>query len=231
MLGSVDALVHFNPALPIVLAADASSVGIGAVIFHHYPDGTKKAIAHASKTLTPAEKNYLQIEREALALIYGVKKFHQYLWGREFTLQTDHKPLTTIFGKKKGIPPTTAGRLQRWALILMGYSFNIEYKSTKMFGNADGLSRLPVGPDQCFDRQNYGRINVTELLQVEKLEELLVKASDLASETNKDPILKEVKQFTLKGWPEQVTQKALQPYTRHKNELTVQNGCILTASE
>ena len=227
ILGSADALVHFNPALPIVLAADASSVGIGAVIFHRYPDGTEKAIAYASKTLTPAEKNYSQIEREALALIYGVKKFHQYLWGREFTLHTDHKPLTTIFGKKKGIPPTTAGRLQRWALILMGYSFNIEYKSTKMFGNADGLSRLPVGPDQYFDRQNYGRVNVTALLQVEKLEELPIKASDLASETNKDPILKQVKQFTLKGWPEQVTQKALQPYARHKNELTVQNGCIL----
>ena len=204
-LGSAEALVHFNPSIPIFLTADASSVGIGAVIFHRYPDGTEKAIAHASKMLTPTEKNYSQIELEALALIYGVKKFHQYLWGREFMLQTDHKPLTTIFGKKKGIAPTT-GRLQRWALILMGYSYDIEYKSTKIFGNADGLSRLPVGPDQCFDRQNYGRINVIELLQVEKLEELPVKASDLATETSKDPILKQVKHFTLKGWPTQVTQ-------------------------
>ena len=223
-LGSAETLVHFNPSLPTVLTADASSIGIGAVISHRYPDGSEKAIAHASKTLTPTEKNYSQIEWEALALIYGIKKFHQYLWGRKFTLQTDHKPLTTIFGKKKGIPPTTAGHLQRWALILMGYSFDIEYKSTKIFGNADGLSRLPVGPDRGFDTH---KINVTELLQVENLEELPVKASDLATETNKDPILKQVKQFTLKGWPAQVTQKALQPYACHKNELIIQNGCIL----
>ena len=63
----------------------------------------------------------------------------------------------------------------------MGYSFHIEYKSNVVFGNADGLSRLPAGPDRCFDRQNYGRINVTELLQVEKLGELPVKASDQAA--------------------------------------------------
>ena len=102
-LTSAEALVHFNPSLPIILAADAASVGIRAVIFHCYPDGTEKAIAHASKTLTPTEKNYTQIEQEGLALIYGVnlKKFHQYLWGREFTLQTDHKPLTTILERRR----------------------------------------------------------------------------------------------------------------------------------
>ena len=89
------------------------------------------------------------------------------------------------------------------------------------------MSRLPVGPDQDFDTQNYGKINGTELLQVEKLEELPVNASDLGTETNKDPILKQVKQFTLKGWPEQVTQKkVLQPYAPYKNELTIQNDCI-----
>ena len=66
-----------------------------------------------------------------------------------------------------------------------------------------------------------------ELLQVEKLEELPLKASNFATKTSKYAILKQVKHLTLKGWPAQVTQKALQPYTRHRHELTVQNGCVL----
>ena len=81
-LGSAEALVHFNPSLPIVLDADVLMLHqlalIWAVISNRYPDGSEMAIAHASKMLKPTE-NYSQIEWEALALIYSVKKFHQYL--------------------------------------------------------------------------------------------------------------------------------------------------------
>ena len=83
----------------------------------------------------------------------------------------------------------------------MGYSFTIEYKNTNVFGNADGLSRLPTGPDLSFDRQNHGNINIIELIQEEKLDDLPVKASDIATETSKDPVLKQVRHFILKGWP------------------------------
>lgn len=101
-----------------------------------------KTIEHASRTLTPAERNYGQIEKEGLALIFAVKKFHRMIYGRKFLLQTDHKPLLAIFGSKKGIPTYTANRLQRWSLTLLAYDFDIKHVKTADFGQADVLSRL-----------------------------------------------------------------------------------------
>ena len=93
-------LTHYDPKLEIIVASDASSFGVGACILHKMPDGTKKPVAHASRTLLPAEKHYSQIEKEALGIIFAATKSHRYLHGRFFTLQKDHKPLITIFGSK-----------------------------------------------------------------------------------------------------------------------------------
>ena len=92
----------------------------------------------------PSERNYAQIEKEALALVFGVQHFHQDLYGRKFTLVTDHKPLMTILGPKKGIPSLAAARLQRWEILLSGYRYEIKFKSTHQHCNADALSKLPL---------------------------------------------------------------------------------------
>ena len=115
---SSDILMHYNPDLPIRMAGDASAHRVGAVIAHVLPDGTERPVAFASRTLTSSEKYYAQVEKEALSLIFGIKRFHSYSYGRTFTIITDHKPLTTILGPKKGVPPLAAARLQRWAWIL-----------------------------------------------------------------------------------------------------------------
>ena len=101
-------LAHYNPNLPICLATDTSAYCIDAMISHVFPDGTEWPVAFAWWTLTATERNYAQIQKEALSPIYAVQKFHQYLYGHSFVLFTDHKPLTTILGHKAGIPSLAA---------------------------------------------------------------------------------------------------------------------------
>ena len=100
-LASALVLTHYDPSLPLNMAADASAYGVGVILSHTFPDGSERPIAFVSRTLTPSESNYAQIEKEALALIFGVKRFHLYLYGRQFTLVMDHKPLTAILVQRK----------------------------------------------------------------------------------------------------------------------------------
>ena len=76
-------------------------------------DGTERPVEYASRTLFPAERNYAQIDKEALAIVYGVKRFHQYLYGHRFKICSDHKPLICVFGEHKEIPTTASARVQR----------------------------------------------------------------------------------------------------------------------
>ena len=85
----------------------------------------KRPIAFASRTLNSSEMNYSQLQKEALAIIFGVKKFDQYLYGCKFTRETDHQPLVMIFGPRTGVPTLAAARLQRCAIILSAYQYKL----------------------------------------------------------------------------------------------------------
>ena len=81
-------------------------------------DGQERPIAFASRALSASERYYAQIEKEALSLVFGVKRFHQFLYGCKFTIMTDHKPLQEILGSKSAVPALAAARMERWALVL-----------------------------------------------------------------------------------------------------------------
>ena len=101
LLSTNDILVHFDPSLPLGLSYDASNVGVGAVLLHRFPDGSECPLTNASKTLTKSQRNYSQNQKEALAIVYGLKKVYQYLYGRSFILVTDHTPLLALFSPSK----------------------------------------------------------------------------------------------------------------------------------
>ena len=143
LLKSGRVLTHFDDRLPLLLECDASPCGLGAVLSYEMPDGSDRPVCFASRTLSKAEQNYSHLDKEALA-IFGVKKYHQYLFGRQFEIKTNHKPLTHIFDESRVVPAMASGRIQRWALTLGAYDYRIRYRQGKSNANADALNRLPL---------------------------------------------------------------------------------------
>ncbi|XP_062713844.1 uncharacterized protein K02A2.6-like [Aedes albopictus] len=223
-------LTHYNPKLQIVVAADASNTGIGATIRHRFPDGTEKVIQHAARSLTPTERAYGQIDKEALALVYAVTKFHRMLLGWPFILETDHQPLLRIFGSHKGIPTHTSNRLQRFALTMLCYDFKIEYVSTTKFGYADVLSRLISSAAKPEEDYIIASVKLEEdLLAVleQSVNNTPVTARMIATGTKQNRVLNQVLQNIECGWPSEVNDPEIKAFYNRKESLTVVQGCIL----
>lgn len=189
---SNEVLAYFDTKIPLVLATDASPTGVGAVLSHKYADGTERVLQYASQAFSTTQAKYSQIDKEAYAIIFGVKKFYQFLYGNRFTLITDHRPLVQIFSPVKRLPIYSAMRMQHYAIFLQGFNYQIKYRRSEDHANADCLSRLPA-------KEHSEISDVVDVFQVELLNNLPVTADSIAYETKKDKELNELLQALQSG--------------------------------
>lgn len=225
MLTSDRILAHFNENVTIKLVTDGSLNGIAATLLHVFRNGTERPIGYASRTLNKAEKNYSILDIEATAIIFGIKKFYQYLYGREFILAVDNQPLVRIFGNDKEIPKIAASRLQRYAVTLASFNYKIEYVKSKN-NCSDFLSRCPVDNVSACDSVEAGYVNYFENNGL-NLSTKLIK-----TETENDHVLSQVKMYLIEGWKSFSTKKIqgdnfLRIFWEKRLELSILNGCIL----
>ena len=121
----VDDWEVYEEQLRFYMVANNITNATGAALSHIVNGGEERPIAYISRTLSAAEKCYSQLEKEALAIIVIVKKFHCYLIGRHFAIESDHQPLKTIFGETSKIPNMASSRIVCWAIILSACQYSI----------------------------------------------------------------------------------------------------------
>jgi len=147
------------------------------------------------------------LEKGALAIIFGVKKFHHFLYGHSFTINTDHKPLDGLLNENKGILALVVPQVQRWALTLSAYEYKISYKAGQTNGNVNDLSRLPL-PEMPESVPVPGET----ILLMEHSEGTPVHSCHIKEWTKRDPILSKVLRLIIEGWPTKSNSEKLNPY-------------------
>ena len=195
---------------------DASQHSLGAALIQ---DG--RPIAFASKSLTPTEQRYANIERELLACVFGAERFHTYIYGSKFKIESDHRPLDMISKKNLTVAPP---RLQRMLLRLQKYDYDIVYKPGKEMILPDSLSRLPKQTkDQEIDLK----------LAVCFVQFSTQKLNELREATVRDEQLNSLMNYIVKGFPEKGRDLpfAIRNYWSMRDQLSIEDGVILKGNQ
>ena len=222
-------LQYYDPTADVQLEVDASIKGLGATLIQN-----KQPVAFASKSLTPAETNYSNIERECLAIVHGIQRFHHYLYGRSFTIISDHKPLEVILHKPLHRAPP---RIQRMMTKIQGYNYTIKYLPGPQLVISDTLSRLPNPPTRVNvsidDHVNEITINECTDISIDLLNFSPAKQSELRHSTSDEPVMRTLSDLIHTGWPEKISDipKEVREFWSYRDELSMQNGIILKGNQ
>lgn len=210
-LSSPPVLRFYDVNKDVTLQADASSYALGAAIMQE-----DQPVAYASRSLTKAELNYPQIEKEALAIKFACKKYHEYVYGKKVTVETDHKPLESIFKKPiSNAPP----RLQRILLDIAPYSPNVIYKKGETMYLADTLSR-DCDNDKPLEGEEF------EVLSIISISSQAV--SRLRNATENDITLQMLRQYVFNGWPndQNTISGPVKQYWNFRDEISEFDGVL-----
>ncbi|PIK53283.1 hypothetical protein BSL78_09811 [Apostichopus japonicus] len=218
------ALALFDPDRETIVTTDASGYGVGSVMTQ-IQGGQEVTVCFASRKLTAAEQKYSVGEREALACVWAIEKWHTYLWGRPFVLRPYHRALTTLLATSgTGHRPM---RIARWATRLCHYNYTVEYKPGIENKVADALSRLPVEHNPAIGVVDDDDDDIAGVCQT-VLQESSVTCTQLQSETNRDEACQTIKGYIQQGWPQSKSgvDDKVKPYYSVHDELSVHDNII-----
>lgn len=224
ILISAPVLQYFDPEKSCKLSVDASKDALGAVLLQN-----NLPVAYASKAMTETQKVYAQIEKEMLAIVFGCTRFHQYIYGKRVQVESDHRPLETIFKKSLCDVPL---RLQRMRLHLQKYDIDVKYRPGKELLIADALSRNYIkSNDDIKEKEIEAQVGMI----IESIPVKSCRLEEIKKETENDREFDLLKKYIIDGWPDNIEKvpNSLRDYCTFKEELFVyddlifKNNCVV----
>ena len=239
-MASDEALALYDTEKKTIVSADASSYRLGAVIRQGQEDGTLKAVAYASRSMTKTECRYAQIEKEALATTWALEHWSDLLIGLKFHVETDHKPLVPLFSTK--LIDELPVRIPRFRMRLLRFDFTISHVPGKSLMTADTLSRAPLdkGPIDSDERDERHKEDELRREAEAYVRAILIylpasdsRLDEIRSELKKDEILKVVIHHVEHGWPEnrRDVYGQMVKFWNERGNLTVHEGLLLRGKQ
>ena len=226
ILTSSPVLALFDPNLETIISADASSFGLGAVLLQRQPTGDLKPVAYVSRSMTPTEQRYAQIEKEALAFTWACERLSDYLIGLKFHINTDHKPLVPLFSSKhlEQLPI----RVQRFRLRMMQFRFSISHVPGEDLTIADTLSRAPASNPTTADELLHQEADAFVNMVVQHLPATERRLEEIKQHQSSDETCQQLIVFCQSGWPDKHTANAfIKPYLPMAAEFSVESGLLM----